>query len=205
MTKPTDYSIYFVTPDGCDDGLVLAALRGGASVIQLRDKTASDAAMIAQAKRLLPAMRRAGVPLIINDRIDVALAAGADGLHIGQSDGDPAEARAQLGPDRILGLSIETEAQVAAMPQSGIDYIGAGPVRSTATKPDHAEPVGFDGLGRIAARSSLPTVAIGGIDGKDIRRIKQAGCVGIAVVSAISASEDPEAATRSLAQIWSQL
>jgi len=198
------YDVYFVTPDGAEDALVLAALRGGASIVQLRDKTASDDAMIAQARRLLPACRAAGVPLVINDRLNVALAAGADGLHIGQGDGDPAAARAALGAGRLLGLSIETEAQLAAIPPGSVDYIGAGPVRATATKPDAAAPLGLDGLARIAARAPVPTVAIGGIGLGDVPSLKAAGCAGLAVVSAISAADDPEAATRAILSAWRQ-
>jgi thiamine-phosphate pyrophosphorylase len=198
------YAVYFVTPDGAEDALVLAALRGGASIVQLRDKTASDDAMIAQARRLLPACRAAGVPLVINDRLNVALAAGADGLHIGQGDGDPAAARTALGAGRLLGLSIETEAQLAAIPSGSVDYIGAGPVRATATKPDAAAPLGLDGLARIAARAPVPTVAIGGICLGDVPALKAAGCAGLAVVSAIGAADDPEAATRALLSVWRQ-
>ena len=196
-------SVYFVTPDGAEDALVLAALRGGASVIQLRDKRATEAEMIAQARRLRPALRAAGVPLIVNDRLEVALAAGAEGLHIGQSDGDPAAARAALGPGRLLGLSIEAEAQLDAIPAATIDYVGVGPVRATATTPDHAAPVGLDGLARIAAAAPVPTVAIGGVGAADIPRLRAAGCAGLAVVSAIAAAPDPEAATRTLVQAWS--
>jgi len=197
-------SVYFVTPDGADDALVLAALRGGASVIQLRDKRATDAEMIAQARRLAPRLAEAGVPLIINDRVEVALASDAAGLHIGQSDGDPRIARAAIGPGRILGLSIETETQLAILPGGIVDYIGAGPVRATATKPDHAAPIGMPGLARIAAASPVPAVAIGGVTANDIPSIKSCGCAGIAVVSAISAAADPEAAARLLAEKWRQ-
>lgn len=195
-------SVYFVTPDGADDALVLAALRGGASIVQLRDKTASDAAVTAQALRLLPHCRAAGVSLIINDRLSVALASGADGLHIGQGDGDPRVARAALGHDLILGLSIETEAQLAAIPPDCVDYIGAGPIRATATKPDAAAPLGMDGLARITARSTVPTVAIGGIGLADVAALKAAGCAGMAVVSAVSAAASPEDATRALVTAW---
>jgi len=195
-------SVYFVTPDGVDDDLVLAALRGGATTIQLRDKHATDAEMISQARRLLPHLRRAKVPLIINDRIEVALATQADGLHIGQSDGDPTEARTALGPAPILGLSIETPKQLAEMPSTGISYIGASPIRATPTKPDHAAPLGFEGLARLIAKASVPTVAIGGIGLTDIPRLKATGCAGIAVVTAISAADDPEAATRDLVSAW---
>lgn len=196
------WAVYFVKPDGADDALVLAALRGGATAVQLRDKAASDAAMVAQAQRLLPHCRAAGVALVINDRLSVALASGADGLHIGQGDGDPQIARAALGPDRILGLSIETEAQLAAIPAGCIDYIGAGPIRATATKPDAAAPLGMDGLARIAARSPVPTVAIGGIGLADVAALRAAGCAGMAVVSAISAATNPQSATRALVAAW---
>ncbi len=194
--------IYFVTPDGCDDALVRAALRGGAAMIQLRDKTATDADMTAQARRLLPLCRAAGVPLIVNDRLSVALDSGADGLHIGQGDGDPEQARAALGPDRHLGLSIETAAQLAAMPAHAISLIGAGPVHATATKPDHAAPLGLQGLAQVVAASPVPAVAIGGVGLADIPALKRAGCAGIAVVSAIAAAPDPEHATRELVDAW---
>lgn len=195
-------TVYFVTPDGADDALILAALRGGAAVVQLRDKQASDAAMIAQALRIKPHVAAAGALLVINDRLDVALACGADGLHIGQGDGDPRLARAALGPKRLLGLSIETVAQVAHMPRGCVDYIGAGPVRATATKPDHAAPMGFDGLAQVVAGADVPVVAIGGLGMQDVARLRAAGCGGLAVVSAIAAAADPEAATRAFVTAW---
>lgn len=195
-------SVYFVTPDGADDELILQAIRGGVSMIQLRDKSVSDAEMIAQVHRLLPAMQKAGVPLVINDRIDVALATGAQGVHIGQSDGDVAQIRKTIGPDLLLGLSIETAIQLAQMPAKDVDYIGAGPVRQTASKPDHAAPIGFEGLATIVRKSPLPTVAIGGLTGADIPLLKEVGCVGLAVVSAISGAPDPSAAARDLRQKW---
>lgn len=195
-------STYFVTPDGAGDDLVRAAIRGGASVVQIRDKTASDDDLAARVARLLPVARAAGVPLIVNDRLAVVLATGADGLHIGQGDGDPREMRNALPPRVLLGLSIETEDQLAAMPP-GIDYIGAGPVRATQTKPDHAAPIGFDGLSRIAKASPVPTVAIGGLGPEDTAAVKASGAAGMAVVSAIAAAPDPEAATRNLARLWS--
>lgn len=194
--------VYFVTPDGCDDALVRAALAGGAGMIQLRDKAATDAEMVAQARRLLPLCRAAAVPLIVNDRLEVALASGADGLHIGQGDGDPAQMRAALGPGRHLGLSIETAAQLDAMPAGAVDLIGVGPVHATATKPDHAAPLGLDGAARLIARSPVPAVAIGGVSVADIPALKRAGCAGIAVVSAIAAAPDPAAATRVLIETW---
>jgi thiamine-phosphate pyrophosphorylase len=178
-----------------------AAAQGGAWAVQLRDKTATDAQMVAQATALLEDLRPLGVKLIINDRVAVARAVGADGLHIGQGDDDPRLARAQIGPLMMLGLSVETEAHAAAIPAC-VDYIGAGPVRATATKPDHAAPVGMDGLARIVARVQVPTFAIGGLGQGDARAVKQAGAVGMAVVSAISRAADPVVATRALLQEW---
>jgi len=178
-----------------------AAARGGAWAVQLRDKTASDADLVALARILMAELAPLGVKLIVNDRLEVALASGADGLHIGQGDGDPGAARARLGAGKILGLSVETAEQCAAIP-SGVDYIGAGPIRATATKPDHAAPIGFDGLARIVARSRVPAVAIGGLGLGDAQPVRRAGAAGLAVVSAVVRVPDPEVATRALVQEW---
>ncbi|ETD86928.1 thiamine phosphate synthase [Rhodobacter capsulatus] len=178
-----------------------AAARGGARAVQLRDKTASDADLLALARQLLPEMRAHGVKLFLNDRIEVAIAAGADGLHIGQGDGDPVAIRARIGAGMLLGLSIETEAQASRLPDC-VDYIGAGPVRATATKPDAAAPIGFDGLARIARLVAVPTLAIGGLTRADIPALKAAGVAGMAVVSAVTRAPDAEAACRALVQDW---
>jgi thiamine-phosphate pyrophosphorylase len=180
-----------------------AAARGGAWAVQLRDKHASDAELHALAVALLPEMEAFGVRLIINDRLEVALSAGAHGLHIGQGDGDPRLVRQRLGPDPILGLSIETVAQAGHVP-AGVDYIGAGPVRATATKPDHALPIGMEGLAQIVAAVSVPTVAIGGLGLGDAAALQAAGAVGLAVVTAVTRAPDPQAATRALFDEWSR-
>lgn len=180
-----------------------AAARGGARSVQLRDKTASDAELLALARQLLPEMRAHGVKLFLNDRIEVAIAAGVDGLHIGQGDGDPVAIRARIGAGMLLGLSIDTEAQASRLPGC-VDYIGAGPVRATATKPDAAAPIGFDGLARIARLVAVPTLAIGGLTRADIPALQAAGVVGMAVVSAVTRAADPEAACRALVQDWRQ-
>ena len=180
-----------------------AAARGGAWAVQLRDKTAGDADCLALAKALLSELRPLGVKLIVNDRLEVAVGSDADGLHVGQSDGDPAAARARLGPEKLLGVSVGTPAQNAAVP-NGVDYIGVGPVRATASKPDHGQPIGFDGLARIAARASLPAIAIGGLGPGDADALRQAGAAGLAVVSAVVRAPDPEAATRALVAEWTQ-
>ncbi len=198
-------AVYVITDPGAPLAVAeqaRAAARGGAWAVQLRDKTATDAAMVLLARTLMRELAPLGVKLIINDRVEVAVAAGADGLHIGQGDANPAVARARIGHGKLLGLSVETEAQCAAIP-AGIDYIGAGPVRTTATKPDHAAPVGFEGLGRIAARSPVPVVAIGGLGPGDAVAVRRAGGAGLAVVSAVVHAPDPEGATRRLIEEWS--
>lgn len=179
----------------------IAAARGGAWAIQLRDKHALDHEMVALGHRLMADLRPLGVMLIINDRLDVAAAVDADGLHIGQGDVDPTEARARLGSGKLLGLSVETLAQATVVPGC-VDYIGIGPVLATTTKPDHATPVGMNGLAAIVAKVRVPAFAIGGIGQGDARAIKAAGAVGMAVVSAITRSVDPEAATRTLYEEW---
>ncbi|WP_294619297.1 thiamine phosphate synthase [uncultured Roseovarius sp.] len=198
--------VYFITDPGAPlsvEEQAMAAARGGAAVVQLRDKHASDDEMLELARRLRGALP-GDVKLVINDRVDVAVWSGCDGLHIGQGDGDVVAIRKRLGPDRILGLSIETESQVASIPTGYVDYIGVGPVRATATKPDHAAPIGFDGLARIIGAAGLPAVAIGGIGPGDAGQVKLAGAEGVAVVSAISRAEDPEAAAHGLLEEWGQ-
>lgn len=202
-----DLSLYLITdPSLCEDlGLVetvAAAVRGGVSVVQLRDKHASDDEMIQQACRIKQAIAGSGVPLIINDRLEVALASGADGLHIGQDDGDVATARRALGPDAFLGLSVQRLDQLAqldAQAVSNLNYLGLGPVFATATKGDHATPLGFDGLAALVAASPLPSVAIGGLKREHIEAVRRAGADGLAVVSAICGTPDPEAAARAFA------
>ncbi|MCC5882229.1 MAG: thiamine phosphate synthase [Halomonas sp.] len=196
-----DLSLYLVTdPDLCaDQGLletVMAAIRGGVSVVQLRDKKASDGELIDQARRLKAALAGSGVPLIINDRLKVALESGADGLHIGQDDGNVAAARAALGEGRILGLSVQNHDQLARLDPAALDYLGLGPVFATSTKRNHATPLGFDGLTALVAASPLPAVAIGGLKAEHAAAVRASGAKGPAVVSAICGQLDPEAAAR---------
>ncbi|SHE81011.1 thiamine-phosphate pyrophosphorylase [Modicisalibacter ilicicola DSM 19980] len=199
-----DLSLYLITdPAMCAErGLVatvVAAVRGGVTMVQLRDKHATDAELIPQAKALKTALAGSGVPLIINDRLEVALAVGADGLHIGQTDGDAAAARAALGPEAILGLSINSHEQLAQVDPALIDYLGLGPVFATSTKGDHEAPLGFEGLASLAAASRLPGVAIGGLQAQHVRAVREAGAQGLAVISAICAAPDPQAATQRFA------
>ncbi|MGJ7459041.1 thiamine phosphate synthase [Halomonas sp. MA07-2] len=196
-----DLSLYLVTDPGLCAGhglieTVVAAVRGGVTVVQLRDKHASDDEMIDQARRLKAALAGSGVPLIINDRLAVALESGADGLHIGQDDGEVAAARAALGERALLGLSVQTPAQLARVDAERLDYLGLGPVFATPSKHDHAEPLGFAGLAALVAASPLPAVAIGGLKAEHAMAVRQAGAGGLAVISAICGRSDPEAAAR---------
>ncbi len=196
-----DLSLYLVTDAAlCRDyGLertVEAAVRGGVSVVQLRDKQASDATMIEQARRLKTLLAGTGVPLIINDRLNVALESGADGLHVGQSDGAALDARKALGAAAIIGLSINTREQLDDAPLRALDYLGLGPVFATASKQDHAAPLGFDGLAELARASRLPTVAIGGLKAEHAEAAFAAGVNGLAVISAICGTPDPYRAAR---------
>ncbi|MGL6252630.1 MAG: thiamine phosphate synthase, partial [Billgrantia desiderata] len=185
---PLDLSLYLVTdPELCArHGLVetvVAAVRGGVTVVQLRDKHASDDEMIDQARRLKAALAGSGVPLIVNDRLRVALESGADGLHMGQDDGDVAAARAALGEHAILGLSVQNHEQLSRLDPAALDYLGFGPVFATSTKRNHATPLGFDGLAALVAASPLPAVAIGGLKAKHAAAVRAAGAKGPAVVS----------------------
>ncbi|WP_158774238.1 thiamine phosphate synthase [Cobetia sp. L2A1] len=196
-----DLSLYLVTdPALCArrglEATVMAAVRGGVSVVQLRDKHVSDAEMIVQAKRLKALLDEYEVPLIINDRLEVALASGADGLHIGQGDGDPAEARRVLGDDALIGLSVQTLEQLAQVDVEHLDYLGLGPVFATPTKPDHAAPLGLEGLARLVRASPLPTVAIGGLTLINAREVMASGTDGLAVVSALCTAADPAMAAQ---------
>lgn len=179
----------------------LAAVRGGASLVQIRDKQASDADLADLVMGLLPQITALGGRLIVNDRVEVALRTGAHGLHVGQGDGDPAALRQRMPPGMILGLSVETVAQALRIP-AGVDYIGVGPVRATATKPDHAAPIGFDGLAEILAAAGLPGYAIGGIGPGDAAAVRRAGAIGMAVVTAVTRASDPQAATAALVAEW---
>ncbi len=200
MSRMLDLSIYLVTdPMLCATrGLVetvLAAVQGGASIVQLRDKDAPDALLVEQGRALKVALAGSGVPLIVNDRIGVAAAIGADGVHVGQTDADIDAARAALGPEAILGLSVQTIEHARAASRLPVDYVGIGPVFATATKPDHAAPLGLDGLARVRAATPLPAVAIGGLTADHVPDVLDAGCDGLAIVSAICAATDPRAAS----------
>lgn len=198
---PFDLSLYLITDAELCAGIGLektveAAVQGGITMVQLRDKHASDEHMIAQAKRLKAVLAGSGVPLIINDRLVVAAESGADGLHVGQSDTAVQEARQTLGSNAIIGLSINTLTQLQDAPLELLDYVGLGPVFATASKQDHAQPIGFEGLAQLASASQLPCVAIGGLKAEHAARVKAAGANGSAVISAICGQPDPRLAAQ---------
>ncbi len=177
--------------------IVKRAIFGGADVIQLRDKKASDAQLCKEAKKILKITRAAGIPLIINDRILVAADAGADGVHLGQDDGSIQPARRALGKKAIIGRSTHSPEQALAAQKEGFDYIGVGPVFATPTKPTYA-PVGLEFVKFAAKNIQIPFVAIGGIDEKNTRTVRDAGARAIAVVRAVMASADPKLTTETL-------
>jgi thiamine-phosphate pyrophosphorylase len=185
------------SPRAIED-VVAAAVRGGATVVQLREKECPTREFVELARRLKAILSPLGVPLIVNDRADVALAASADGVHVGQSDMDCGDVRRLLGPRAIIGLSVETMEQAERAAGLPVDYLGVGPIFATSTKPDAATAWGIERLAELRRRTRQVLVAIGGINAGNAGRVIEAGADGIAVVSAICAAGDPEAAARQL-------
>ncbi|HOE41120.1 MAG TPA: thiamine phosphate synthase [Rhodoferax sp.] len=185
--------------------VVLAALKGGVTCVQLREKSLCTRDFVAMGLAMQDLLAAFAVPLIINDRIDVALACGAQGVHLGQSDMPVAVARRLLPPQVFIGLSVETMDDVANAAMQPVDYLGVSPIYPTPTKTDTAPPWGLDGLRQVRAATALPLVAIGGIQLAQAGEVLQAGADGLAVVSAICSADDPEAAARLIfAQLRSQ-
>jgi thiamine-phosphate pyrophosphorylase len=181
------------------EAIVAAAVRGGASAVQLREKECGTREFVELARRLKALLGPLGVPLLINDRVDVALAAGADGVHLGQSDLEPAAARGLLGDDAIIGLSVETMEQAEEAAALAVDYLGVSPIYPTPTKTDVATSWGLEGLAKLRRASRHQLIAIGGIHAANAADVMAAGADGLAVVSALVAASNPEAAARDLA------
>jgi thiamine-phosphate pyrophosphorylase len=201
--KHFDLSLYLVLdPDLCRQHSMIETAReavaGGATMVQLRHKHASTDERIALGRELMDALRGTGAIVVMNDDVTAAAEAGVDALHIGQGDMSPALARARIGPEMILGLSINTEGAARLVDPAIVDYAGVGPVFATPTKPDHEKPLGFDGLALVAAACPVPTVAIGGLKKEHVRRVFAASADGVAVVSAICGMPDPRLAAREL-------
>ena len=205
MKAQPDYSIYLVTDDGCLQGRALIdcvreALEGGVTLVQYRAKTASSAEMYAEALQLKALCDSFNVPLIINDRLDIAMAVGAAGVHLGQDDLPCAAARKLLGEDYIIGVSAHNPAEAKTALQSGADYLGCGAVFGTATKAD-VKKLGTDGLAAICKAKGLPVVGIGGVTADNYREVRAAGADGAAIVSGILAQPDIRATVRAIAKI----
>ena len=199
-----DYSLYLVTDRGLSRGratldIVGAAVRGGVTCVQLREKTCSTREFIAEALAIRECLKSRGIPLIINDRVDVALAVEADGVHLGQSDMPLVRARSILGRSRIIGVSAESVRDAVEAEQGGADYLGVSPIFATATKTDTAAPLGLEGLQAVRRAVKLPLIAIGGLGPGNAAEVIASGADGVAVVSAIMAATDPEAAAREIA------
>ena len=191
-----DARLYLV----CDvrtDAFLSAALRGGADVVQLRDKDADDAELVAAGRRYAALCAEHGALLILNDRPDLVAETRADGVHVGQDDVPVARARAEVGAQRLVGLSTHTPAQIEAANDADVDYIGVGPVHATPTKPGRPA-VGLALVRHAAAHAGHPFFAIGGIDERNVAAVRAAGARGVAVVRALIGADDPEAAARAL-------
>ena len=198
-----DYSLYLVTDRGLSRGrstleIVRAAVRGGVTCVQLREKTGSTRGFIEEAVSVKAFLNSCGVPLIINDRVDVALAVGADGVHLGQSDLPLAAARSLVGPEMVIGISVESVRDAVEAQAAGADYLGVSPVLATPTKTDTAAPLGLAGLRAIREAVKTPLVAIGGLNRDNAAAAIRNGADGVAVVSAIVAADDPEQAARAI-------
>ncbi len=205
----TDYGLYLVTDRGLAEGrelgdIVGEAVAGGVTCVQLREKRCDTRDFIDQARRLMALLEPAGIPLIINDRLDVALAVGAAGVHLGQKDMAIADARRLAGSRMIIGISAESLEDAVRAEAEGADYIGISPVFATATQADAAPPLGIEGVRRIRAAVTLPLVGIGGISRDNAGAVIAAGADGVAVVSAIVAAKCPRSAARELRELVDQ-
>ncbi len=201
--KRFDLSLYLVTDRPLCGGrelldVVARAVAGGATLVQLREKDAPTREFVELARAMKALLARFAVPLLINDRLDVALACGADGVHVGQTDMHAADARALLGPEAILGLSVETPELALAARHLPVDYLGAGPVFPTTTKKDAAPVLGLAGLAAVVAGAGRPVAGIGAIGPDSAADVIRAGAAGVAVVSALCAAPDPRAAAAEL-------
>lgn len=199
-----DLSVYLVLdPELCADiGMAETArlaVQGGVTLVQLRDKQATTRQLVEAGREVKAALAGSGVPLIINDNVVAAVESGADGVHVGQDDVAAEQARAQMGADKVVGLSVDHPDLATSADPSIVDYVGVGPVFETPTKADHKTPIGFEGLTRIAQASLVPAVAIGGIKHTHAAQVIASGAQGLAVVSAICGRPDPARAARVLA------
>ncbi|OGG60894.1 thiamine-phosphate diphosphorylase [Candidatus Kaiserbacteria bacterium RIFCSPHIGHO2_02_FULL_49_16] len=181
--------------------IVEGAVAGGVTVVQLRAKKAGARDIMALANRMHPITKKAGVPLIVNDRIDIALAIDAEGAHVGQSDLPAALARKILGPRKILGVSVKTVSDALRAQKDGADYLGVGDIFGTRSKKDAGKPIGLEAIRRIARRVRIPVIGIGGISAENAYQVIEAGADGIAVISALVLAPNPAIAAQELRAI----
>jgi thiamine-phosphate diphosphorylase len=203
MTLAARLGLYLVTDERLSRGrdtaeIVRAAIRGGIDVVQLRGKDLPAREQLAIGRALRAITREAGVLFIVNDRVDLALALDADGVHVGQDDLPAEVARQLVGPDKIVGVSAAMIPEAIAAREAGADYLGVGAIYGTATKLDAGAPTGPGLIGTIRGAVDLPIVGIGGIKATNAAEVIAAGAAGVAVVSAIVSAGDPEAAARDL-------
>lgn len=203
MSRPVDYSLYLVTDRSLALGrglvdIVAAAVQGGVTVVQIREKGAGTREFLALAQALKALLDPSGIPLIVNDRLDLALACQAAGVHLGQEDLPCDLARRLLGPERLLGVSVSTPEEARQAEAAGADYLGVSPIFVTPTKQDTPAATGLAGLRLIRAVTALPLVAIGGLSATNAAEVMAAGADGIAVVSALMAAADPRKAAAEL-------
>jgi len=201
-----DYSLYLVTDRSLSRGkatleIVKAAIAGGVTCVQLREKNCSTLEFIKEALSVKEYLKKHNIPLIINDRVDVAQAIGADGVHLGQTDMPLTMAKDILKGSMIIGISVESLEDAIRAEKDGADYIGISPIFATPTKTDTAPPLGLEGLKEISKAVSLPKVAIGGLNRKNAGEVILNGADGIAVVSAIVSADDPRKAAEELSHI----
>ena len=201
-----DYSLYLVTDRGLARGrstldIVSAAVSGGVTCVQLREKDCSTLEFIEEALAIKNFLNTREVPLIINDRLDVALAVRADGVHLGQSDMPLEMARKIVGRSMLIGISAESVQDAVEAEKGGADYLGVSPIYATPTKSDTAPPLGLEGLQEIRKRVKIPLAAIGGLNESNAAEVIRHGADGVAVVSAIVAADDPGTSARKLKQI----
>lgn len=184
------------------DAVVTAAVRGGATMVQLREKRASTREFLEEARALKALLAERGIPLIINDRVDIALAVDADGVHVGQTDMPVEVVRALVGPIKIVGLSITNEEQILRADAEAADYLGIGPIYAQTTKTDASAPLGINGFAALRRRTAKPAIAIGGVKAEHVQALFDAGADGVAVVSAIMSADDCTEAARQLIAPW---
>jgi thiamine-phosphate pyrophosphorylase len=198
-----DWRVYVITDARHARGrshqeIAEAAIRGGATAVQLRMKEEPARLVLDVARAIVPLCRAAGVAFIVNDRLDVAMLAGADGVHVGQDDLPPADARTLMGPQALIGVSAATVEEAIAAERAGADYLGVGAVYGTATKSDAGAPIGLGRVTEIRRAVRLPLVGIGGICAENAAAVIRAGAFGVAVITAVALADDMAGAVRQL-------